>query len=214
MTHLWMRHIRLLVPQPHRPNKALIFDRPPREPGPHKRRLRDHALPRLLLRLLSRLDHREHFLLAHTLDLWNRDREPRRLLIALLLDGRRQRFRVLLVAAVQQVLRQGFGGGLGGLGRLDVALLVAADLLLHLDLLLAALLRVKFGAQAPVVLRFLGRVVALAGDALADALIVVEALAMSGERLEWRRRKVVKMCCDVLLLPALDYDVVSIELYI
>jgi hypothetical protein len=56
--------------------------------------------------------------------------------------------------------------------------------------------------------------VALAGDALADALIVVEALAMSGERLEWRRRKVVKMCCDVLLLPALDYDVVSIELYI
>jgi hypothetical protein len=56
--------------------------------------------------------------------------------------------------------------------------------------------------------------VALAGDALADALIVVEALAMSGGRLEWRRRKVVKMCCDVLLLPALDYDVVSIELYI
>jgi hypothetical protein len=57
---------------------------------------------------------------------------------------------------------------------------VGADRLLHLDLLLAALLGVEFGAQAAVVLRLLGAIVAFTGNALALALIVVEALTVPG----------------------------------
>jgi hypothetical protein len=62
---------------------------------------------------------------------------------------------------------------------------VRPDRLLHLDLLLAALLGVQFGAQAAVILCLLGAIVAFTRDALALALIVVEALAVPMEGSAW-----------------------------
>jgi hypothetical protein len=61
---------------------------------------------------------------------------------------------------------------------------VGPDCLLHLDLLFATLLGVELGAQAAVVLGLLGAIVAFTSDALALALVVVEALAVPGEGLE------------------------------
>jgi hypothetical protein len=55
---------------------------------------------------------------------------------------------------------------------------VRADRLFHLDLLLAPLFGVEFGAQAAVVLRFLRAIVAFSGNALALTFVVVEALAV------------------------------------
>lgn len=55
---------------------------------------------------------------------------------------------------------------------------MGSDLLLHLDLLLAALLLVQLCAQTAVVLSLLRASVALSGLSLALALIVVETLAM------------------------------------
>jgi hypothetical protein len=55
---------------------------------------------------------------------------------------------------------------------------VRADRLFHLDLLFATLFGVQLGAQAAVVLRLLGSIVAFSGDALALAFVVVEALAV------------------------------------
>ena len=143
-------------------------------------KLGDHALPALLRRLLARLDDAEHLLLTDTLDLGQRDREPGGFLIALLLDCAGQGFGVLLVGAVEQVLRQGFGAGLGGLGGLDVAFFVGADGLLHLDLLLAAFLGVELCAQTAVVLCLLRSIVALTRYPLALALVVIQALAVPG----------------------------------
>lgn len=163
----------LLVAQTHGADEALVLDRTTREPGTHEGGLGDHALPTLLGGLLARLDDAEHLLLADTLDLGQRNGEAGGLLVTLLLDGRGEGFGVLLVGAVQQVLRQGLGAGLCGLGRLEVALLVGADRLLHLDLLLAALLGVQLGAQAAVVLRLLAAIVALTRELLALALVVV-----------------------------------------
>jgi hypothetical protein len=127
------------------------------------------------MRLFTRLDHAEHFLLADALDLGQRHAEPRRLFIPLLLDSATERFGVLLVATVEQILGQGFGGGLGGLLGLHIALFMGLDRLLHLDLLLAPLLRVELGPQTAVVLGALGGGMAFTGGALALALIVVEA---------------------------------------
>jgi len=183
-----MRDVRLLISQTHGPNEALILDRSTREPWANKCRLSNHAFPALLRRLLSRLNHTEHLLLADTLDLGQRDGKAGGFLIALLLDGAGQGLCVLLVAAVEQVLRQGFGGGLGGFGGFDVALFVGADCLFHLDLLFAALLGVEFGAQAAVVLRLLGAIVAFTRDALALAFVVVEALAVPVGWLEFRKQ--------------------------
>jgi hypothetical protein len=178
---LRVRNVCLLVTQTHGTNKALVLDRSTREPGPYKCGLGNHTFPALLRRLLSRLNDAEHLFLTDTLDFGQGHGEPCRFFVSLLLDGAREGFGVLLVAAVEQVLGQGFGGGLGGLGGLDVALFVCADRLLHLDLLLATLLGVKLCAQTAVVLRLLGAVVAFTRDALARALIVIEALAMPGE---------------------------------
>lgn len=173
-----MGDVCLFVAQAHGADEALVLDGAAGEAGADKGGLCDHALPALLGGFLARLDDAEHLLLADALDLGQRHAEARGLFVALLLDGARQGLGVLLVAAVQQVLRQGLGAGLGGLGRLDVALLVGADCLLHLDLLLAALLGVQLGAQAAVVLRLLAAIVALSRDPLALALVVVEALAV------------------------------------
>jgi hypothetical protein len=55
---------------------------------------------------------------------------------------------------------------------------VCADLLLHLNLLLPALLGVQLGPQTTEVLRLLGCIVSFTGDLLALALIVIEALSV------------------------------------
>jgi hypothetical protein len=62
---------------------------------------------------------------------------------------------------------------------------VRPDRLLHLDLLLAALLGVQFGAQTAVVLRLLGAIVTFTRNALTLAFIVVEALAVPVEGSVW-----------------------------
>jgi hypothetical protein len=66
---------------------------------------------------------------------------------------------------------------------------VGADRLLHLDLLLATLLGVQLRAQTAVVLRLLGAIVALTRNALARALIVIEALAMPLDGLVHRKER-------------------------
>jgi len=59
-------------------------------------------------------------------------------------------------------------------------LFVCADLLLHLDLLLAALLSVQLGPQTPEVLRLLRGIVPFTGNLLPLALVMVEALSVPG----------------------------------
>ena len=173
-----MCDVGLLVTQSHGPDEALVLDRSTREAWTDKSRLSDHPLPALLLRLLSRLDNGEHFLLGNTLDLGQRDREPGSLFITLLLNGRREGFGILLVAAVQEICGKRVGGWLGCFVGFDVAFLVCADLLLHLDLLLPALLGVQLGPQTTEVLRFLRGIVSFTGNLLALALIVIEALSV------------------------------------
>jgi hypothetical protein len=128
------------------------------------------------VRLLSRLHHTEHLLFTDTLHFRQRHTKPRRLLVSLLLNRTRQCLRVRLITPVQQILGQRFGRRLGGLAVLDVPLLVSADLLLHLDLFLSALLGVHLSAQAPEVLRLVRGIVAFTGDALAFSFVVVEAM--------------------------------------
>jgi hypothetical protein len=62
---------------------------------------------------------------------------------------------------------------------------VGPDLLLHLDLLLPPLLGIQLRAQASEVLGFLGGFMALTGDALSGALIMVET-GCSLEGAIWR----------------------------
>lgn len=173
-----MCHVGLLVTQSHGPDEALVLDGSTREARTDEGRLGDHTLPALLLRLLSRLDNREHFLLGNTLDLGQGNREPGCLFITLLLDGGREGLGILLVAAVQQVCGERVGGWLRCFVGFDVALLVCADLLLHLNLLLPALLGVQLGPQTTEVLRLLGCIVSFTGNLLALALIVIEALSV------------------------------------
>lgn len=177
---LGVRDVGLLVAQAHGPDEALVLDGAAGEAGADEGRLRDHALPALLGRLLARLDDAEHLLLGNALDLGQGHAEAGGLFVALLLDGAGEGFCVFLVGPVEQVLRQGFCAGLGGLGRLDVAFFVGADRLLHLDLLLATLLRVQLRPQAAVVLRLLAAIVALTRELLALALVVVQTLAVPG----------------------------------
>ena len=161
-----------------RRNKPLVFHRATSKVGADESGLGDHSLPALLCSLLSGLDDLEHLLLGNTSDLGQGHAELGSLLGSLVLDGRRQSLCILLVAAVEQVGGQRGVGRLCGFAGLDVALLVGSDLLLHLDLLLAALLLVQLCAQTAVVLRLLGASVALSGLSLSLALIVIETLAM------------------------------------
>ena len=150
-----MGDVGALVAQAHGPDEALVLDWAAGEVGPDKGRLRDHALPRLLARLLARLDHLEHLLLADALDLGERYRELGRLFGPLVLDGGGERFGVGGLATVEEVVGEWGGGGFLGGGRLDVAFFVRFDGFFHLDLLGVALLLVEFGAEAAQVLRIL-----------------------------------------------------------
>lgn len=143
-----MRDIRLLVTQTHWPDEALVLDRPARKVGPDERRLGNHALPALLVRLLARADGLEHLLLTDAAHLWDGHAEARRLLRALALDGAAERLCAARGRTVEEVLRQGLSRGGGVAGGLDVLLLVRAERLLELDLLLVALGLVQLGAQA------------------------------------------------------------------
>jgi hypothetical protein len=96
-----MRHIRLLVPQRHRPNEPLHLNRLPRETLPDKRRLRDHPLPRLGLGL-SRLQHLEHLVLGDSSDLGKGDRVLGGSVFASLFDGGGERFGVLKVQSQEK----------------------------------------------------------------------------------------------------------------
>lgn len=142
---------------------------------PRTYRFGDHALPSFLLCLLARAHHLEHLLFRDPPDLGQRHGEARGLFGTLVLDAGAQGLGGGGVVPVEQVGGHGVGGLLVGGGGLDVALLVGLDLLAHLDLLLVALLGVQLGAQAAQVLGFLGGIVALAGGALASALLVVES---------------------------------------
>jgi len=59
-------------------------------------------------------------------------------------------------------------------------LFVCADLLLHLDLLLATLLSVQLRPQTAEVLRLLRGIVPFTGNLLPLALIMIEALSVPG----------------------------------
>lgn len=120
-----------------------------------KRRLGNHALPALLLRLLARVDDLEHLLLGDAADLREGHGEAGGLLGALVLDGGADCLGRGGVLAVEQVGGHGVGRVVLGGGALDVALLVGLDLLAHLDLLLVPLLGVHLGPQAAQVLGFL-----------------------------------------------------------
>lgn len=168
--------IGLLVPQTHGPDEPLVLDRSAGEVVPDEGRLRDHALPRLLGRLLARLDHLEHLLLADTSDLGQRHGELGRLLGALVLDRAGQRLGVGRLRTVEQVVGERGGRRLLGRRGLDILLLLRLDALPHLDLLRMALLVVELGPQAAQVLRILRLLVEFTGLALADALLVVEAV--------------------------------------
>lgn len=135
--------------------------------------------------LLSGVDNLEHLLLANTLDLRQGDSKLSSLLITLVLDSTGEGLGVGLLRTVEQVLGQRSLGRLVGCGGLDVLLFLGLDALLHLNLLLVAILLVQLGPQTTQVLGIVGRLVSLTSLALAQALIVIEALA-------------------VLLLPALD----------
>lgn len=165
--------MRLLVPQTHRPDKPLKLGRPSREIRPDKSRLGDHPLPRLLGRLLSRLDDLEHLLLGDTPHLGQRHAELGRLLGPLVLDLRAECLGVGRVGAVEEIGGDGVGGLLLGRGTLDVALLVRLDGLPELDLLVVPLLGIQLGAETAEVLRVLGGIVTFTGGLFAGAFFVV-----------------------------------------
>lgn len=96
----------------------------------------------------------------------------------LLLDGRGQSLGILFVGAVQKVGRQRLGSGLGSFVRLDISLLVGANLLLHLNLLLPTLLGILLRPQSTQVLGLLGRIVTLTSFLLSLAFIVIKALSV------------------------------------
>lgn len=173
-----MSDVGFLVTKTHGANEAFVFHGAACEARTDESRFCDHALPRLLVCLLARVYNGEHLLFADTLDLGQRYGEACGLFIPLLLDGTGESLRVLLVGAVEQILRQGFGSGLGGFGCLDVAFLAGANLLLHLDLFLPALLRILLGPQSAQVLGLLTGLVALTSNAFANALVVVQPLSM------------------------------------
>lgn len=173
-----MSDVALLVTETHRTNESLVLDWATCEIWSDEGWLGDHALPSLLRSLLSGLDNLEHLILSDTADLWQRNAELRSLLISLVLNSGGQSLSVRWVGTVEEILRKWCGRWLGWGGRLDVALLVGLDLLLHLDLLVVTLLLVELGAETSELLCVLGLLVALTGGALALALLVVEAAAV------------------------------------
>lgn len=187
-----LRDIGLLVTQTHRPDETLVLDRSPGEVATDKCGLGDHPLPRLLVRLLARVDDLEHLLLTDTLHLGQGHRELGRLLSTLILDSTGQSLGVGRLRTVEQVLGQRGLGRLVGGGGLDVLFLLCLDALAHLDLLGMTLLLVQLGPQAAQVLGILRLFVRFTGLALADALVVVEPLT-------------------VLLLPALNIPEVLLD---
>lgn len=98
-----MRDMRLLVSETHRTNEPLELGRPSREIGTNKCRLGNDTLPRLLGRLLSRLDDLEHLLLGDTPHLGQRHGELGRLLGPLVLDLGAERLGVGRGRTVEQV---------------------------------------------------------------------------------------------------------------
>lgn len=163
----------LLVPQTHGSNKPLELWCSACKVRSDESGLRDDPLPRLLGRLLSRLDDLEHLLLSNTPDLGQRHAELGRLLGPLVLDLGGQGLGVGGVRSVEQVRGDGVRGLLLGGGALDVALLVRLDRLPELDLLVVPLLGVQLGPQAAEVLRIFGGLVPFAGGLLAGAFFVV-----------------------------------------
>lgn len=161
-----MRHVGLLVTQTHGPDEALVLDGPPGELGPDKRWLCNHALPALLLRLCTRLDNLEHFILGDTLDLWQRHAELGRLFGALLLDGRGKRLGRVGRLAVEKVGGQRLGRWLRRRRRLELLRFVRLERLLELDLFGVPLFGVQFGAETRQVLGIFGDFVALTSNAL------------------------------------------------
>lgn len=194
-----MSDVCLLVPQTHRPYKpfklgrssgcrqkfvSIIIDSisPSRlghtEIWPNKCRLGNDPLPRLLGRLLARLDNLEHLLLCNTPDLGQWHGELGGLLGPLILDLRAQRLGIGRIRSVKQIAGDRVGGLLLGSGALDVALLVSLDRLAQLDLLVVPFLGIEFGPQAAEVLCILGRLVTFTGGLFTCAFFVVETPTM------------------------------------
>jgi hypothetical protein len=144
--------IGLLVTQTHGTNETLVFDGATSEVATDESGLGNHALPGLLVSLLSGVDNLEHLLLTDTLDLRQGNSELGGLLITLILDSTGQGLGVGGLRSVEQVLGQRGLGGLVGGGGLDILLFLLLDALLHLDLLLVTLLLVQLGPQASEVL--------------------------------------------------------------
>lgn len=169
-----MRNIGLLVTQTHGTDETLKLGVATGEVGSDKGRFRNHALPSLLVCLLTGLDDLEHLLFADTADLGQGDAELGSLLGTLVLDGRRQSLGGGWVRAVQQVGGHG-RGWLLFVGRLDVALFVCLDGLLHLDLFVVALLLEHLGAETAEVLGILRYLVALTSGLLSESLFVIQS---------------------------------------
>jgi len=169
-----MGNIRLLVTHSHGPNEALILDWPSSEIWPDERRLGNHPLPPLLLRLRTSLDDLEHLILSDSFHSWQRHRKLRRLLLSLLLDRRTERLGGIRPLAVEQVGGQRLRRGLGGLGGLDRLLLVRLEGLSQLDLLGVPLLGVEFRPQTVQFLCIFRLLVRFTRGLLSLALLVVE----------------------------------------
>lgn len=167
----------LLVTETHGSDEALVLGVASSKVGSDKGGLSDHALPGLLLDLLSGLDDGEHLLLADTTDLGQRDGELGRLLGSLVLDGAAESLGSRGVCTVQKVRGHGRRGILLVRG-LDVALLVRLNGLLHLDLLLVSLLLVQLSPETAQVLSILRGLVALTGGTLANSLFMIETAAV------------------------------------
>lgn len=144
--------IGLLVTQTHGTDETLVLDGATSEVTTDESGLGDHALPGLLVSLLSGVDNLEHLLLTDTLDLGQGNSELGGLLISLILDSTGQGLGVGSLRSVEQILGQRSLGGLIGSGGLDILLFLLLNALLHLDLLLVALLLVQLGPQTSEVL--------------------------------------------------------------
>lgn len=172
-TKLGVCDIGLLITETHRSNEALMLGVASSEVGSDKGRLGNHALPSLLLDLLTGLDNLEHLLLADTSDLGQGNGKLGRLLSSLVLDGTAESLGSRRVCAVQQI-RGHRCCGLLLVGGLDVALLVRLDGLPHLNLLLMSLLLVQLGSETAQILGVLRSLVALTGGTLANSFLMIK----------------------------------------
>jgi len=124
-----MRNIRLLIPQPHGPNKPLILNRSPRKVLTNKSRFGDDSLPALFCGLLPGFDDFEHFFFGYAADFGDGNTEFGSFFGTLLLDGCGKGFGGGRLCTVEEVGGEGCGGGLGGARRFDVLLFVLLNLL-------------------------------------------------------------------------------------